>query len=173
MTRARAEVETWPRLRCRVLEAAPEGRSKEWDASFYAFSARPPYVEFFAKRLAKGQRGRRVLFEAGTADRRGNLSIYRSAVARADLPAFRVPDWTSNPENIVLTPPPPFSGTGTLTRTTESTFAWEGDLSFQTTGIAPTPLTGPNFETRLCALRGCVHQSAAERGEPALIVPAS
>ncbi|HET7444723.1 MAG TPA: hypothetical protein VFJ57_08705 [Solirubrobacterales bacterium] len=83
------------------------------------------------------------------------LTIFRHISVPAPVSTFR----DAHPEHLILAPPPPFSGTGTLARTPESVFTWEGDLSVQFPGLDPIPLAGPGFGPEYC-LRGsgCVRQ---------------
>ena len=163
--RARAEVETWPRMRCRVESGGQQTR--EWAATFNAFGESAPSVLFSIKRYSEGLRpaARQVVYSVYTGSLEQGVSIYRSARVLADNSTFVVPDAESAPENILFRPPPPFSGSASLQRTSESVFRWEGDLSIQFPGVEPFPLTGPRFETRYCAQRGCVTQEASD--EPA------
>jgi hypothetical protein len=162
VTRARAEVETWPRLRCGYPKPGRGGGTRPWAASFRAasFQAVPDgYLQFSARRIARqGRDPRGVEFRAIRGSIRGRVIAFHFVTASAGPSSFRVPEPKTAPENVVITPPPPFTGTGSLQRTPESTFVWEGDLSIQFPGMAPLPLTGPRFFTRLCALRGCVSQ---------------
>jgi hypothetical protein len=62
-------------------------------------------------------------------------------------------------EHLTISPPPPFSGTGSLTRTPESVFTWNGDLALQFPGVDPIPLAGPGFEPGYCLREsGCIDQ---------------
>jgi|GEM_PF-850092 len=159
--RAKAEVETWPRRRCRVLE--PGRGPRKWTASFEAFREVPPNVLFLVKRYAKRFRpsSRRVVFQMYAGFSRGPVHILRTASAAASVSSLVFLDPKSAPENFTVAPPPPFSGTATFQRTPESVFAWEGDLSVQFPGVAPIALAGPAFHASFCALRGCVSQSSS------------
>jgi hypothetical protein len=158
--RAKAEVETWPRLRCRYLE--PDGRRqrRKWTATFGAFAETLPSIEFTADRYARRLRpaSKQVAFNVFTGAREHGIWIFRSARVVADNSTFAVPDPKRAPENVILRPPPPFSGTGTFQRTPESVFTWEGDLSIQFPGIDPLPLTGERFAIDYCAQLGCVQR---------------
>lgn len=164
---AKAEVETWPKLRCRYLEPNGEERSRRWAATFSAFRERSPNVSFSAHRFARHLRplSKRVMFRASTGSLRGPMQILRSVSVTADNSTFVVPDPEAAPENFTLALPPPFSGTAAFQRTPESVFTWEGDLSVEFPGVEPMSLTGPDFNTRYCALRGCINQESTS-GEP-------
>jgi hypothetical protein len=160
VTRAKAEVETWPRLRCRFLE--PDGRRqrRKWTATFGAYGETLPSIEFTAKRYTRRLHpaSRQIVFNVFTGARERGVFVFRSARVVAGNSTFAVPDPKDSPENIVLRPPPPFSGTGTFQRTPESTFTWEGDLSIQFPGIDPLSLTGERFAIDYCAQLGCVQR---------------
>lgn len=160
VSRARAEVETWPRLRCRYLE--PDGRRqrRKWTATFGAYGETLPSIEFIAKRYTRRLRPatRQVVFNVFTGAREHGVFVFRSARVVADNSTFAVPDPGQSPENVILRPPPPFSGTGIFQRTPESTFTWEGDLSIQFPGIDPVSLTGERFAIDYCAQLGCVQR---------------
>jgi hypothetical protein len=158
--RAKAEVETWPRLRCRYLEPDVRRQRRRWTATFGAFAETLPSIEFTAKRYPRRLHpaSRQVVFNVFTGAREHGIWILRSARVVADNSTFAVPDPKESPENLILRPPPPFSGTGIFQRTPESTFTWEGDLSFQFPGIDPLPLTGERFAIDYCAQLGCVQR---------------
>lgn len=159
--RARATVETWPRMRCRDLEFKGTKRSRKLSTVFMAFREPSPFITFSARRYPGRllPSSRQVVFQADTYSLGGPVRIFRAVAVEADVSSFVVPEPETAPENIVLAPPPPFSGTATFQRTPESVFAWEGDLSIQFPGTAPLTLTGPTFNTVYCALRRCVNQS--------------
>lgn len=164
--RAQAEVEVWPRWRCRYGGSRRGPRRRA--ATFDAFQENPPNIDFYVTRFKRrfSSPFRRVLFRVGTGALRGGVQIYRSAVAFADDSTFRVPDPEGAPENVVLEPPPPFSGTGTFHRTSESVFAWDGDLSVSLPGLESLSLTGTSFDTNYCAGKACVSQDSYGEGEP-------
>jgi hypothetical protein len=158
--RAKAEVETWPRLRCRYLEPDARRRRQQWTATFGAFAEPLPSIEFTAKRYSRRLRptSKQVVFTVYSGSRKHGIFILRSARVVADNSTFAVPDPKKSPENVILRPPPPFSGTGIFQRTPESTYSWEGDLSIQFPGIDPLPLTGERFAIDYCAQLGCAQR---------------
>jgi hypothetical protein len=165
VTRAKAEVETWPRMRCHYLEPHGRHRTHRWTARFSAFNEAQPNITFSVRRYSKRLRpaARQVSFGVSTGSSAGGVWIYRRARIAADNSTFVVPDPKASPENIIFRPPPPFSGTASFQRTPESLFTWEGDLSVQFPGIEPLPLTGPLFAVDYCAQRGCAHQSVPDQ----------
>jgi hypothetical protein len=158
--RAKAEVETWPKMRCRFLEGE-EPDSGKLTATFLASrDEATPSVLFTMGRYAKRLRpaSKQVVFQAHTGLSRNSVRIFHSVSVAADASSFVLLDPKSAPENFTIAPPPPFSGTATFQRTPESVFTWEGDLNIQFPGMAPMALTGPDFYANYCALRGCVTQ---------------
>jgi len=158
--RAKAEVEIWPRLRCRYLEPDVRRQRRRWTATFGAYGETFPSIEFTAKRYSRRLHpaSRQVVFNVFTGRREHGIWIHRSARVVAGNSPFAVPDPRESPENVILRPPPPFSGTGIFQRTPESVFTWEGDLSIQFPGVDPLPLTGLRFAIDYCAQLGCVQR---------------
>lgn len=157
--RVRAEVRSWSEQHCRYLR----WRQREQPAELIAFDPGRPFVEFTATRYRAEARpySRRIGFEASVSSSRSGMYISRSISIAASPPTLRVPD-PGVPENIVIEPPAPFSGSAELVRTPESTFVWKGSLRVELPGAKPLALTGPRFITRYCALRGCAEQFPAD-----------
>jgi len=151
---AEAAVEEPMSWRCRYgVRFEPKPREREWVSKF---SAEEEGAYFLARKYRPGViEGGQVLYlaETGeafeTASGQVPLTIYRHLSVPALASTFR----DTHPEHLTVSPPPPFSGTGTLTRTPESVFTWGGDLSVQFPGLDPIPLAGPSFESEYC-LRG-------------------
>lgn len=151
---AEAAIEEPTSWLCRYgMKFEPHPRQHEWVSKF---SAADEGVYFLARKyrpdvIDDGQ----VLYlvETGeafeTPSGRVPLTIYRHITVPARVSTFR----DAHPEHLTVSPPPPFSGTGTLARTPESVFTWEGDLSVQFPGLDPIPMAGPSFEPDYC-LRG-------------------
>lgn len=160
---AKAEIEEWRRQRCRLNVPPRGGRKRPWTSEFQEWGKRGLSTFFTAKKYRPGiLKGGRVHFDIWTTATRRNLHITRSAALVAPASTFQIPEPDTYPEHVILTPPPPFNGTGTFARTPESVFTWEGDLSIQFPGIDPIPLTGPSFSPHYCALRDCISQDAEE-----------
>lgn len=156
--RVRAEVRSWPRLKCRF--GSLERGSDRIDAVFYAFSPRDPAAEFSAVRYREGVRpwARRIEFFANKSSINKAIAIYRTIEVAAAPEAFQQPDPEKMPELLTLTPPRPFSGSAVLGRTPESTFTWRGSLKVRFPGTDPLKLTSPAYATSFCAGRGCASQ---------------
>lgn len=155
--KAPGEIEEWKAQRCRA-GSNPEinlGLS-EWISKFSAWTLG---IEFLARKYRPGvlDGGNRILYSVETgeaASERASFAIHRRAVVEALGPAF-----DARPEHMAISPPLPFTGVGTLARTPESVFTWEGDLAIQFPGMDPLPLTGPSFEPGYCQLKvGCFRQ---------------
>ena len=146
---------------CRYgVKFEPNLREREWVSKFEAVGEG---ADFIARKYRPGViEGGEVLYFAETGEafettsgRRVPLTIYRHLLVPAPISTF--PD--AHPEHLTVSPPPPFSGTGTLARTPESVFTWRGDLSVQFPGLDPIPLAGPSFGSEYCLREsGCVRQ---------------
>jgi len=155
---APAEIEEWKRQRCR-RGAGPERLTPGFDWTS-RFSAGGPEASILARKYRPGvlEGGGRVHYLAETASRGASLTVYRRAAVVA--PAATFPD--AHPEHMTISPPPPFTGTGTFARTPESVFTWEGDLSIQFPGTDPLPLTSPLSGVDYCRREvGCIRQQSS------------
>jgi hypothetical protein len=162
---AEAAMEKPTSWRCRYgVKFEPDPRQREWVSKFSA-DAEGAYL--LARKYRPGViEGGQVLYLAETgeafesASRRVPLTIYRHISVPARTSTFR----DAHPEHLTVSPPPPFSGTGTLTRTPESVFTWRGDLSVEFPGLDPIPLAGPSFGSEYCLREsGCVRQDVDYR----------
>jgi hypothetical protein len=134
-------------------------RKSEWVSKF---SAGREGAYFLARKYRPGTiEGGEVLYLAGTGEAferapgHPPLTIYRYLTVPTSASTFS----DAHPEHLTVSPPPPFSGTGTLARTPESVFTWGGDLSVQFPGLDPIPLAGPSFDSEYCLREsGCIRQ---------------
>lgn len=167
--RASAEVETTPSLRCRVGEPGHSKHPPQYTATLSVEGESGSPGSFFeALRFAPDSphHANRTFYEASAYETRGSIRINRQIRLSAPAPTFALPNFTTAPENAVVAPPAPFTGSGTFARTPESTFTWTGDLAVGFPGIDPVPLAGAALRLHYCALRSCIDQeSAAEREE--------
>jgi len=85
-------------------------------------------------------------FLAATEQTEGSLAIYRFASALASPLTFA---FGSTLGFASITPPPPFSGTGSLQRNADGSRAWTGSLAVSFPGDPSVPFTGPQFKTQL------------------------
>jgi hypothetical protein len=156
---APAEIEEWKSQRCRIGASSGPSRPslEDWISKFWAGALG---VEFLVRKYRPGvlEGGGRVLYLAETAEAASeyaSLIIYRRATVVAPVLAFA----DAHPEQMIISPPPPFAGTGTFARTPESVFTWDGDLSIQFPGTDPLSLAGPRVETDYCLRKvGCIRQ---------------
>jgi hypothetical protein len=157
------EPKSW-HCRYRVIFEPIHREREEWVSKF---SASGDGFLFLARKYRPGViEGGEVLYLAETgeafeaASGRAPLTIYRNLTVPAPVSTFR----DAHPEHLTVSPPPPFSGTGTLARTPESVFTWEGDLSVQFPGLDPIPLTSPNSGSDYCLREsGCIRQDGDYR----------
>lgn len=92
------------------------------------------------------RQGNVARFRVSTQRSEGQLAVYRTAYARApasDLSA------NSSLSSANLSPPPPFSGSGSFERGPQGAKLWTGSLSVSFPGEPHVPLTGPQFKTQL------------------------
>jgi hypothetical protein len=162
---AEAAIEEPKSWLCRYgVRFEPRPRQYEWVSKFLADEEG---VYFLARKYRPGViDGGQVLYLAETgeafemASGRVPLTIYRHITVPAPASTFR----DAHPERLTVSPPPPFSGTGALARTSESVFTWAGDLSVQFPGLDPIPLAGPGFELDYCLREtGCFDQHVDNR----------
>lgn len=167
---ARAETEEWPRQHCRYGHGGPGRLLRSQTNEFAAFK---PGTYFTATKFRPGTlEGGDVLYDMTAASSRGRVQIFRRATVTAPASTFQIPEPGTYPEHVILSPPAPFAGTGTFSRNPESVFVWEGDLSVQFPGIGPISLTGTSFDTRYCALRGCIDQTGEREADAPRRAPA-
>lgn len=172
----------YTQVKVREAEAAIE-EPKSWLCRYAApFESRPRQGDWISKFSTQGEEegfyflarkyrpgvieGGQVIFLAETGEifkrtpSRPPLTIFRDVSVPAPASTFR----DAHPEHLILSPPPPFVGTGTLTRTAESVFAWGGDLAVQFPGIDPIPLAGPGLGSEYCLREtGCIDQDEYHR----------
>jgi hypothetical protein len=157
---AEAAIEEPKSWTCRYgVKFEPNPREREWVSKFSAsgdgiyFLARKyrPDVIEDGQVLYLAERGEAFETPSGHVP----LTIYRHITASAPASTFR----DARFEHLTISPPPPFSGTGSLARTPESVFTWEGDLAVQFPGLDPIPLAGPSSQPGYCLREsGCVRQ---------------
>jgi len=160
---ASAELETMPSQRCHYGEAGHSKHPPRYTGTLEAnHETGGPGIHFEALRFAPGSRplARRVFFGASDYEQLGRIRVIRSVRLATDPSTFRLPGFATAPENAVIEPPAPFTGTATFARTPESTFSWTGDLAVAFPGIEPVALAGPDFRLHYCALRACVDQES-------------
>lgn len=85
-------------------------------------------------------------FFASAEQSEGSLAIYRSAFALASPLTFACDDALTLAG---VSPPAPFSGSGTFQRSSTGVKEWTGPLSVSFPGAPKVGLTGPQFKTQL------------------------
>jgi len=96
-----------------------------------------------------------VSYSASVTERRGRITIIRSASGSADPSTFVVSGPTARPITASVAPPFPFSGTGAFESGSGHPATWSGDLSVSLPGLGTVPLTGSPFTARLCRDLSC------------------
>ena len=149
--------DTWPPLRCHYASGPESHPDQEARARVGSWSFRRKSLSFGAALFHRDARprGRRVDFRASEYDRTGRITVDHQVEVPAPEADVELADGPLS-ETATVSPPAPFSGTATFTRTHESTFAWTGDLSVAFPGIDPVRLAGPRFGARLCTPEGCI-----------------
>ena len=82
------------------------------------------------------------IFLAQSAESRGSVAIFHEARSTAD-DGLSLNDSLTEAE---VSPPRPFSGSGTYRAAPDGTVSWDGSLSVFFPGAGEVPLTGPPFE---------------------------
>jgi len=152
------------RYGARSEQLQPQPRQRDWISKF---STQGEGFAFLARKYRPGViMGGQVIYLAETGETfegapdRSPLTIFRDVAIPAPAPTFR----DAHPEHLTLSPPPPFSGTGSIARTPESVFTWSGDLSVQFPGIDPIPLVEPGLGFDYCLREeGCIRQDGDRR----------
>jgi hypothetical protein len=85
-------------------------------------------------------------FLAATEQSSGQVAVYRLALAFAPSQTFI---FNSALSSASLTPPAPFSGTGSFSQGEAGTRSWAGTLAVSFPGAEDTPLAGPQFTSHL------------------------
>jgi hypothetical protein len=129
--------------RCESSPAAPrpEGKAKTLHLAA-GFRAGLDATYFDARTLPSGG----SLFEVESETGGREYAVQQFAFARAQARAFVTDDSLSFAK---LTPPYPFSGTGSLERAADGAPVWTGSLAVSFPGTDNVPLTGPPFKVQL------------------------
>ena len=149
--------ESWSSWHCHYASGPDRHADEEARARVGAWSYQRKALHFGAALFHRDARprGRRVEFRASISDRAGRVRVDREVDVAAPEADISFPDGPLS-EAATVTPPAPFSGTATFTRTPESSFTWTGDLAVEFPGVDPVRLAGPRFGAQLCTLEGCI-----------------
>jgi len=156
--RVHAARESWSPLHCHYARGPERHPAKEARLHLGAWSDGKHGIDFTAAlfhRQARPAAGR-VEFRAAVIDRSGPVAISREIEVAAPEGSVTFPGPPQAFEGATVSPPAPFVGTATFTRTRESTFTWTGDLAVDFPGFGRIRLAGPRFGARLCTLEGCI-----------------
>lgn len=96
--------------------------------------------------FSAAERDGKAGFFAGVEQTVGSVGVFRGVSVRAS-PATFVADSALSFAGI--TPPPPFSGSGSFQRGPAGAKSWTGSLAVSFPGAPNTPLTDPRFKTQL------------------------
>jgi len=94
-------------------------------------------------------------YSASVTERRGQMTISRTASASAEASTFAVSAPSARPAVASVAPPFPFSGTAVFEGADGLAPTWSGDLSVSLPGLGAVPLTGSPFTARLCRDLSC------------------
>jgi len=94
-------------------------------------------------------------FNVSVTDRRQSMIVTHSASASGGPGAFAVTPLGTVPATATVSPPSPFEGSATLTKTPGGATTWTGDLSVELPGRGTVVLTGPSFAAKLCRNISC------------------
>ena len=128
--------------------------------SLSAVSSRYPRAPWFSVFKEEPQRPRWYLNEeaqytVNTTERRGGMTIFRSASAQAPLETFAVTPLGTIPVTATGAPPAPFCGTATYEKTPDGKVSWSGDLAVELPGRGTLPLTDSTYHAELCRSFAC------------------
>jgi len=127
---------------CESPVALPHPEGKRTFRLFAGFRAGLDATYFSAWTLPSGG----SFYEAEAETGGSEYAVQRLAYARAPASTFVTDDSLSFAE---ITPPYPFSGTGSVGRAADGAPVWTGSLGVSFPGAADVPLTGPSFKVRL------------------------
>lgn len=115
---------------------------------FSAFKQEPRRPEWYQDEEAE--------YTVNATERRGGMTIFRSASAAAPLETFAVSPPGASPVTATVAPPAPFSGTATYERTAGSKRGtWSGDLAVDLPGRGTLPLADSTYRAELCRSFAC------------------
>jgi hypothetical protein len=97
-------------------------------------------------------------------ERLGAVQISRSALEIGDGSELRLSKPGSIPETAAVSPPKPFTGTGTYSASPPAAPTWTGDLGVHLPGAGLVPFTGAGFKARFCRADSFKELGACERG---------
>jgi hypothetical protein len=91
---------------------------------------------------------------------RHGMSVNKSVSSLAHVNLLKLTGPDGRLQSALVTPPPPFTGTGSFELTSKTSATWTGTLSVEFPGIGPLSLAGPEFTSTLCVETHCVPKFA-------------
>lgn len=131
-----------PGPECDLSTASRIEAKAKVDRLFAGFRSGLDATYFYAQTLASGGSLYEVEAETGGSE----YAVQRFAYAYAPGSTFATDKSLSSAS---LTPPYPFSGTGSLQRAADGAPSWTGSLAVSFPGAVDVPLTGPPFKVQL------------------------
>jgi hypothetical protein len=141
--------------RNRTASATPPG------ISLSAVSSRYPRAPWFSAFEEESSRPRAPFpyedaeYNASTTEKRGGMTIYRSANATASRDTFEVAPLGGSPITATVEPPAPFSGTAIYEKKPGGEVSWSGDLAVELPGRGKAPLADSSYSAKLCRNLAC------------------
>lgn len=146
-----------------VCKLPPEGKVTEPESEDKATSVSAvvrgnpegPVFTAYSVPPEAGQQEEGPSFSASITDRRQSMIVSHGASASGGPGAFAVSPLGTVPATATVSPPSPFEGSATLTKTPGGATTWTGDLSVELPGRGTVALTGPSFAAKLCRNISC------------------
>lgn len=104
--------------------------------------AESPHRAFLAIAVGHPEKAAAYFF-GGVRERLGPVRVFRFAAAKAPFSTFA---FDHKAGTATVTPPAPFTGSGSFQRNADGSASWTGALEVPLLGIDPVTLTGPGFE---------------------------
>lgn len=104
--------------------------------------------------------------EAILSANRHGMSVTKSVSSLAHLNLLKLTGPGGSLQSALVTPPPPFTGTGSFQLTSKTSATWTGTLSTEFPGTGPVSLAGPEFSPSLCVEFHCVPKVAGSSNAP-------
>lgn len=149
------------KLQCEFRESKAERRTELQSIQFDGEPAKeaislgvsrlfPFYPGLSPKHAALLRKSDHYLFLATAVEKSGGVTILRSAAALGGPTTFAFDDSLTA---ATISPPAPFTGTGTFVRNADGSTGWTGSLAVPLPGLGTVPLTGGKAELATVAVR--------------------
>jgi hypothetical protein len=154
-TRAKGAIETWTKEVCKRSPSEDDDSEPLADRTelWVKWESGKRGVGFDASVL--GDPFDSITFGASVVERSRKMTIFRHTFAEGKKGSLVIGDTRPYPLSATVTPPAPFSGSAEYKRTPDGDRTWTGSLAVTLPGLGRVPLTGPDFDPRLCQLSGC------------------